>query len=543
MKHFVDASQTATAVLVFAPVGRDAALTQAFLERALIPNVNCGSMTQLCDMFESGGGGALLLTEEALDDPAFLRLTALLDEQPSWSEVPVLLFAGSSGADVTLHTIRSIESLRNVTLFERPIRLAAVLSAIRAALRARARQYEVRDLLAKLREARAAAETANRLKDEFLATLSHELRTPLNAIIGWTSMLTRGQVESSRLARVFEALDRNAQAQAQLIADVLDVSRIVTGKLQVQLTTVDVCDLVAQAADSLRAAAGHRDIHLSVEEETPNGWVHGDAGRLQQVVWNLLSNAIKFTPAGGSIRVRTRRDERDVSVSVADTGAGISPEFLPHVFDRFRQADQTSTRVHGGLGLGLSIVKHLVELHGGTVVASSAGQGQGACFTVRLPAVERTSADMSSVGAASHAAAVSLLGKTILVVDDDASTREVLSAALEGSGADVCVTASAAEAWNVLHDRTPDVLVADLGMPEEDGFSFMRRVRHNSNVGARVPAIALSAFADARSEESARAAGFSVFLAKPARPEALLKLIDRLLNAPDRLQATGSSRP
>jgi signal transduction histidine kinase/ActR/RegA family two-component response regulator len=531
----------ATAVLVFAPIGRDAALTHDFLQRASIPNVICDSMTTLCDIVECGGVGALLLTEEALDDAAFSRLTALLEDQPSWSEIPVLLFAGSSGADMTLRTIQSIESLRNVTLFERPIRLAAVLSAVRAALRARARQYEVRDLLVELQQARAAAEAANRLKDEFLATLSHELRTPLNAIVGWTSMLTRGQVEPSRMPHVFEALDRNAQSQAQLIADVLDVSRIVTGKLQLQLTTVDMRDLVAESAEAVRAAASGKEIQLSVEEETADCLVRGDAGRLQQVVWNLLSNAVKFTPAGGAIRVRVTRDERHVEVSVADTGAGISPEFLPHVFDRFRQADQTSTRVHGGLGLGLSIVKHLIELHGGTVAASSDGPGQGACFTVRLLAADRPLTDVSAPTPLAPAE-ISLVGKTILVVDDDASTREILSAALERTGAIVYAAASAAEAWNTLHDCTPDVLVTDIAMPVEDGVSFMRRIRNSSKVGARLPAIALSAFADARSEENARAAGFSAFVAKPARPEAVVNLIDRLLNAPDRLEPTGSSR-
>jgi signal transduction histidine kinase/ActR/RegA family two-component response regulator len=540
MKQLVDGSHAATGVLVFAPVGRDAALTQDFLQRASIPNLICQSMTELCDIFQSGGGGALLLTEEVLDDLAFSRLTALLDGQPSWSDVPVLLFAGSSGADTTLRTIQSIESLRNVTLFERPIRLAAVLSAIRAALRARARQYEVRDLLAELRDARAAAEAANRLKDEFLATLSHELRTPLNAIVGWTSMLRRGQIDPDRMPRVFEALDRNAQSQAQLIADVLDVSRIVTGKLQLDMTTVDMCDLVAQATDSLRAAASGKDIELSLEE-TRNCLIRGDAGRLQQVVWNLLSNAIKFTPIGGSIRVAVTRHERQVVVSVADTGVGIPQEFLPHVFDRFRQADQTSTRAHGGLGLGLSIVKHLVELHGGTVYASSGGPGQGACFTARLPAGGALRDGVPPLPSSPPAAEISFVGRTILVVDDDASTRDVVSAALEGAGADVCVAASAAEAWDALHDRTPDVLVADVAMPVEDGFSLMRRVRNEANIGDRLPAIALSAFADARSEESARAAGFSAFLAKPARPEALLHLIDRLLNARDR-QPTGSSR-
>ena len=538
MTPLTDSAEGAKRVLIFAPVGRDAELTRDFLHRASIPNLRCGSMMQLCDSFQRGGAGALLLTEEALDDPALSHLTTLLNGQPSWSDVPVLLFAGSSGTDMTQRTIRSIDSLRNVTLFERPIRLAAVLTAIRAALRERVRQYEVRDLLAELREARAGAEAANRLKDEFLATLSHELRTPLNAILGWTSMLTRGQIESSRMPRVFEALDRNAQSQAQLIADVLDVSRFITGKLQLQLTIVDMCDLVAQATESVRGAAAGKDIQLSIEE-MPGCLVRGDAGRLQQVVWNLLSNAIKFTPPGGAIRISVTRDERDVSVSVADTGAGIPAEFLPHVFDRFRQADQTSTRVHGGLGLGLSIVKHLVELHGGSVSASSGGAGQGARFTVRLRAENRPVGDAASPPDRSAAPLVSLAGSKILVVDDDASTREVVAAALERVGAAVRVAASAAEGWTALHDRMPDVLVADLAMPVEDGFSFIRRVRGDSTIDTRLPAIALSAFADARSEESARAAGFSAFLAKPARPEALLALIDRLLNSRTRAGFAG----
>jgi signal transduction histidine kinase/ActR/RegA family two-component response regulator len=540
MTRPVDGSEAATRVLVFAPVGRDAELTHDFLTRASIATCVCESMAQLCDMFDRAGSGALLLTEEALDDPAFPQLTNLLNRQPSWSDVPVLLFAGSSGADTTLRTIRSIESLRNVTLFERPIRLAAVLTAIRAALRGRARQYEVRDLLVELQEARTAAEAANRLKDEFLATLSHELRTPLNAILGWTSMLTRGEVEPTRMPRVFESLDRNAQSQAQLIADVLDVSRIVTGKLQLQLETVDVSDLVAQATDSVRAAAAAKDIQLSIEE-APHALVRGDAGRLQQVVWNLLSNAIKFTPQGGSIHISVTTDDRQVSVAVADTGAGIPPEFLPHVFDRFRQADQTSTRVHGGLGLGLSIVKHLVELHGGTVEASSDGAGRGACFNVRLRAEPRGSG-RRFLPPLLPEADVRLAGKTILVVDDDGSTREVVAAALERTGARVCLAASAAEGWTALHEQGPDVLIADLAMPIEDGFSFIRRVRGNSTVGSHLPAIALSAFADARSEESARAAGFSAFLAKPARPEALLCLIGQLLNAADTADSSYEGR-
>jgi signal transduction histidine kinase/ActR/RegA family two-component response regulator len=530
MTRPVDDPAAALRVLVFAPVGRDAELTHAFLQRASIADAICESMAQLCRVFLHEGAGALLLTEEALDDSAFPTLTGLLNDQPPWSDVPVLLFAGASGADVTLRTIRAIESLRNVTLFERPIRLATVLSAIRAALRGRVRQFEVRDLLDELREAQANAETANRLKDEFLATLSHELRTPLNAIVGWTSMLVRGQIETERLPRVFEALDRNAQAQSQLIADVLEVSRIASGKLDLRRQTLDMGELVVRAAESVRVAALGKNIQLAVASAA-DLYVEGDAERLQQVVWNLLSNSIKFTPAGGSIAIAVTGDGQEVVVSVTDSGAGIAREFLPHVFDRFRQGDQSSTRVHGGLGLGLSIVKHLVELHGGSVLASSDGHDRGARFTVRLPAVSGRDQAPSGPGSPPNAN-VSLAGKSILVIDDDPSSREVVAAALERSGAHVSTVASAAEGWTALHQHRPDVLIVDVAMPVEDGLSLMRRVRHDA-AGARLPAIAFSASADAQSMDSARDAGFSAFLPKPARPEALLNLIVRLIHAPD----------
>ena len=294
------------------------------------------------------------------------------------------------------------------------------------------------------------------------------------------------------------------------------------------LSTVDVSDLVAQAMDSLRAAATAKDIRLVIEDEV-QCVVRGDAGRLQQVVWNLLSNAIKFTPDGGTIRTTVSRDGGYVSISVHDSGVGIPPEFLPHVFDRFRQADQTTTRVHGGLGLGLSIVKHLVELHGGTVTASSAGPGQGACFRVRLRAADRSVVDAGATSRSSPLPERDLTGRSILVVDDDASTREVVAAALERSGARVSVTASAAEGWKALRADLPDILIADLAMPIEDGFSFIRRVRSELADSATLPAIALSAFADLRSEESARTAGFSAFVAKPARPDTLLAAVERLL--------------
>lgn len=515
-------------VLVFAPIGRDGELTRELLLRASIPCETCPSLGALIDTFDGTAAGALLLTEEALDVADFPDLVTCLEQQPPWSDVPVLLFAGEPGADMTARAIRSIEMLRNVTLLERPIRVAAVLSAVRAALRSRTRQYEVRDLLVALRRARSEAESANRLKDEFLATLSHELRTPLNAILGWTSMLVRGQIDESRFPRVFQVLDRNAQSQAQLIADVLDVSRIITGKLHLQPSVVDVCDTIERAIDALRPAADAKHIALT-QERSPDCLVNGDPERLQQVFWNLLSNAVKFTPASGTVTVDVSRDADSVTVAVIDSGTGIDPEFVPFVFDRFRQADQTTSRSYGGLGLGLSIVKHLTELHGGTVTASSAGRGHGARFEVHLPALE---ADRDIHPAqAPPAKRVYLTGCSILIVDDDESTREVVAAALEASHATVHVAASAADAKEWLRQDTPALIIADLGMPVEDGFSLIREIR--TRYASDVPAIALSAYADKPSRDAALAAGFNAFLAKPTRADALLQLVGSLLKDVD----------
>ena len=512
-------------VLVFAPVGRDALLTAQLLHRADIPCNTYTSVAALLGALENGGGAALILTEEALDDADIGRLAAALGEQPAWSDIPVLLFAGEPGEAMSLAAIRSLEMLPNLTLLDRPIRVAAVLSAVRAALRSRARQYEVRDLLVALHRARADAESANRLKDEFLATLSHELRTPLNAILGWTSMLVRNQIDASRLPHVFDTLDRNAQAQAQLIADVLDVSRIITGKLQLQMATVDLCELVARAVDSVRPTALAKSISLSLDEPR-ECLVRGDAARLQQVLWNLLSNAVKFTPPGGTVRVARRRESGGVIVSVSDSGMGIPPPFVPFVFDRFRQADQTSTRAHGGLGLGLSIVKHLVELHGGSVAASSEGLGKGSRFEVRLPALDPAFASVEP--GEIRADAISLKGHRILVVDDDASTREVMAAALEAAQAKVRLAASAAEARVCLAEPLPELIIADLAMPGEDGFSLMRSVRQSN--AREVPAIALSAYADEATREAALDAGFTEFIAKPVRPHRVVALVNSLLS-------------
>ena len=377
-------------VLVYAPVDRDAAQAAAVLARASVSCHRCGSVSEVCDCMEAGAA-AVLMTEEALADQDINRLTATLDGQPPWSDISVLVFAGADRAQVSTRTLRQLELLRNATLLDRPIRVSVAISAVRAALRSRMRQYEMRNVLMALRTAKNEAQNANRLKDEFLATLSHELRTPLNAIMGWISMLRRSQIEPDRIPKVLQVIERNAQTQAELIGDVLDVSRMLSGRLKLRLAPAVVPAIVREAVESLKPAAAAKSIDVQVIESPQTGMIQGDAERLRQIYWNLLSNAIKFTPAGGWVHVSIEGDESSAEVVVSDSGVGLDPEFLPFVFERCRQADQSFTRAYGGLGLGLAIVKYLVELHGGQVTAESPGVGRGATFRVRLPKVMRLS--------------------------------------------------------------------------------------------------------------------------------------------------------
>jgi signal transduction histidine kinase len=377
--------------LVHAPVGRDAALTQEVLARADLPCHVCADVNRLCAELERGAG-AIILTEEVLDRPGLRLLTAALDQQPAWSDVPVLLFAGGEQSRASLRTLQTLELLRNVTLLDRPMRLAALVSSLRAALRARARQYELREVLMALRSARDEAERANRLKDDFLATLSHELRTPLNAILGWVSILQTGQASIDRLPHVFNVIRRNADLQAQIVGDVLDMSRIITGRMQLAIEPLEIGGIIASAVETVTPAADAKNLTIGIDVAGGIPAIHGDGARLQQIFWNLLSNAVKFTPVGGRIAVTARRGGMGVLVSVSDTGAGLDVDFLPYAFDRFRQGDQSFTRTQGGLGLGLAIVKHLVELHGGQVMAHSEGPNTGASFVVELPVWSRTEA-------------------------------------------------------------------------------------------------------------------------------------------------------
>jgi signal transduction histidine kinase len=374
-------------VLIFAPVGKDAPLTADVLERADLAGRVCATVSGLCEEF-ARGAAAILLTEEALDDPAIGDVMSCLRSQPAWSDVPILLFADAERSEIYLRTLRLLEGLRNVILLERPIRLGAALSLIRSAIRGRQRQYELRDLLADIAAAREEAESANRLKDEFLATLSHELRTPLNAILGWTTMLRDGNVQSSHVPRALDTIRRNALAQVQIVNDLLDISRIVRGDVRLRTALIPVGPLLSLAVESIRPAAEAKGTTLATSIAEEPVQVLADQDRLQQVFWNLLSNAVKFTSIGDRIEVSLARDGRDARIRVRDTGLGIAPEFLPHVFERFRQADGSPTRTHGGLGLGLAIARHLVELHGGRLKAESDGTGQGSTFTLYLPVAD-----------------------------------------------------------------------------------------------------------------------------------------------------------
>jgi len=389
-------------------------------------------------------------------------------------------------------------------------------------------QHELEDRrqsLAREHIARAEAETANRMKDAFLATVSHELRTPLNAILGWSHILRGGKLDEATVARGVEVIERNAQTQAQLIEDILDASRVITGSLRLNRGPVDLSTVINAATDSVRLSAETKGIHLAVMLDPAARHVAGDASRLQQVVWNLLANAIKFTASGGRVEVRLQREGGRARITVTDTGEGVAAEFLPFIFDRFRQADSTITRRHGGLGLGLAIVRHLVELHEGTVQAESAGEGYGSSFIVRLPLA--ASVEGARIGpAASLGAPPALQGTHILVVDDDQDALDMLTLVLTDAGAAVRTAASAAEALALLRWIRPDVLVSDLAMPDEDGYSLIRNLRAiERESGHEIPAVALTAYVRVQDRARAVAAGFNLFVEKPVDPVELIAVL------------------
>jgi PAS domain S-box-containing protein len=415
----------------------------------------------------------------------------------------------------------------------RPERLLVVA---RDMTESRRSEEERERLLARAQRAREEAERANLLKDEFLATVSHELRTPLNAIIGWLHLLETGHVDAATHERAIATISRNAHAQAQIVADLLDISRIRTGKFRMDLTAVDLPLLVKDVVDTLNPAALGKRIRVRTVSDAGLSPVLGDADRLRQVIWNLLSNAVKFSHEGGSVDVRLERDDAHVEIVVRDTGQGIAPDFLPYVFDRFRQADGSATRAHGGLGLGLSIVREIVALHGGTVTASSPGKGEGATFVVRLPATTPAVAVPSATsptvprtrGLAPDVSG--LAGRRILVVEDEPDSLDVVELILRRCGAVSQGCRSVEEALEALRDFGPDCIVADIGLPGEDGFDLIRRIRAlEAGTGRSVPAVALTAFAGEKDRLRALAEGFHVHVAKPVDGAELVDAIARLV--------------
>ncbi|NJR22625.1 MAG: PAS domain S-box protein [Richelia sp. CSU_2_1] len=410
-----------------------------------------------------------------------------------------------------------------------PLRLIGVLGDITDRKQT---EQEREQLLEREQAARVEAETANRIKDEFLAVLSHELRSPLNPILGWAKLLRTRKLDEQKTAQALETIERNASLQTQLIGDLLDVSRILQGKLSLNIAPVDLAMTVRAAMETVHLAAQAKSIQIHTTLNEATGKVSGDCARLQQIIWNLLSNAVKFTPEGGRVEVRLERIGTYAQITVSDTGQGINPDFLPYVFDYFRQADGATTRKFGGLGLGLAIVRHLTELHGGTVTARSLGEGQGATFTLRLPPIEESVAldsEPTPYFATDAVATSPLVGVSILVVDDDADTREYLSFVLEQAGADTICAASAGEALQVLARSTPDILLSDIGMPEMDGYALMRRVRAMPlDRGGQIRAIALTAYAGEMNQQQALRAGFQLHLSKPVEPEKLIEAISSL---------------
>jgi signal transduction histidine kinase/CheY-like chemotaxis protein len=532
-------------VLVLAPVGRDAPLLCQVLERTGLAGVTCGDMAELARHLREGVG-VVLLTEEALAPAALSDLIEVMSAEPPWSDLPmVLLASGEPLASDSAQAIAALRSAGNLTVLERPVRGLTLITAVQAALRARRRQYEVRDLVQSEQEARqdaemawGAAEAAAQAKDEFLAIVSHELRTPLSAILLWIRILGRRRLDEKETARALQAIERSAEAQSQLIEDLLDVSRMTSGKLYLNLQAANLEPLVRAAIDVVRPAADAKHIQIEAALERQAGVVEADPGRIQQVVCNLLNNAVKFTPPGGRILIGLWRADGHVCIEVADTGKGISPQFLPHVFERFQQADPTAQWRQGGLGLGLTISRQLVELHCGTIRAASPGEGLGAVFTVELPLAPGAGAESVGTGCPRGSdlafARQSLVGVRVLLVEDDTDTREAMAYTLRQYGIEVTTVESAGEALDVLSAGArcsrPHVLLSDLGMPGMDGYELLHRIR--AMEGARgdpaLPAAVITAYARKDDHRRSLEAGFAAHISKPIEPEQLIRVVAQL---------------
>ena len=467
----------------------------------------------------------LVLLDVQLTDMSGLEVCRRIKEDLVTGIIPIIQI---SATFVTKeHADEALKHGADIYLTEplEPKELETVVSVL---LRLARTEAGLREALARERAARAQAEEATQLKDEFLANLSHELRTPMNIIIGWSHLLRTGPLDESQRQRATEAIERAARSQAQLIEDLLDVSRIVTGKFRLVMQEIDVGRILQIAIDSLRLVAQAKQLTINLTHSSETARISGDPDRLQQVFWNLLSNAVKFTPNGGRVDVHLQPTAENFTITVIDTGVGIDPAFLPFVFERFRQADSTSTRSHSGMGLGLAIVRHVVELHGGSVCAESAGEGRGARFTVTLPrlvysrtALGKPGGEPTGSGAQSHVPPIK-----VLLVEDDPDAREVTAAGLTKSGFEVHAVSGALKALELLDVWLPDVVVSDIGMPGMDGYEFVRLLRARPpERGGKIAALALTAFAGLGDAARAHASGYQEHLSKPISPDALAEAI------------------
>jgi signal transduction histidine kinase/CheY-like chemotaxis protein len=546
----VDTTGGSRVVLVLAPVGRDADVAASVLRTAGIVARPCQSVSELyeCIRAEGSSVGALLLTEESLASPMeYSSLSEWLEHQEPWSDLPIVFLTHpGQPTRVTGQRSRLLSLRAAVTVLERPVRPAALVGALRVALQSRERQYQLRDLLEsqrragiELQNARLEAEAADRAKDQFLAILSHELRTPLNAILGWTYLMRDARNDESLIVQGFEVLQRNTNTLIELISDLLDTSRIVTGTLTLDFQDIDLKQVLSASVETLRVQAAEKGIALERFVEVPEEVscrVLGDEARLHQILANLLSNALKFTPSGGSVTVQLKKAQASAIVLVKDTGKGISPEFLPHIFKRFSQ-DEASSRENHGLGLGLAICKHLVELHGGSISAESEGPGRGAMIKVELPAIaskygpiaERTGE--RAFTKEERMPDTRLKRIKVVAVDDNADTRELLKAILEHSSAEATVVSSGQEALAAIKNVHPDVLICDLAMPEMDGYGLLENVRRLEPELGPLPVIAFTAAAQSEDRARTRRAGFLAHLAKPVDPNELVTTILELARA------------
>ena len=466
----------------------------------------------------------LVLCDVSLPDMSGIDVCRQLKRDPLTASIPLIQISATFIAESDER--EGLKGGADIYLTE-PLEPKELETVVTVLLKLRRTEQEA---LERERAARAQAEEATRLKDEFLANLSHELRTPMNIIIGWAHLLRQGPLNEQQKLRAAEAIERAARSQAQLIEDLLDVSRIVTGKFRLSLAEVDIGAVLAQAVESLRLVAHAKQVVLTLTRTQDCPVVLGDPDRLQQVFWNLLSNAVKFTSAGGSVDARFEQTGTDVRIRISDTGIGIAAEFLPYVFDRFRQADSTSTRSHTGMGLGLAIVRHVVELHGGSVSAESAGENAGSTFIVTLPlsrapwagAAPPEAPDAPDAGEPPAVAS----GTRVLLIEDDPDAREVAVAGLQRAGFELRSAGSAREGLAILERWKPDVVVSDIGMPGMDGYEFVRELRSRPiELGGALPALALTAFARLEDVARARANGYDGHVPKPINPQDLARAI------------------